>query len=305
MIKPILYIMVGLSASGKSTISKELASKNNCKIVSSDDIREEICENGVIDQSKNTEVFVIFNKRIKDYLKKGESVIADATNINIKSRKSILENIKNVDCYKIAYVIPKAVEDCIEDNIYRKHPVPHHVIKRQMMNFQIPFHNEGFDEIVIHRLDDVVDYNFVNNEFDKMIGFNQNNPFHNETLDMHCKKTTELFKEYNYDHIFTIASMLHDIGKLYTQTTDDEGISHYYQHENVGCYYLLNNINSVIGYTSLNDREFLDILFLINYHMLPMSWKDASDKTLNKWKTLFGEEKYNMLIDFNKCDKSR
>ena len=148
MNKPKLFCMVGLSASGKSTIGKEIEKENDCVIVSSDDIRGEICEGGVIDQSKNEEVFKIFHQRIKDNLKAGKNVIADATNINMRARRSLLENVKKVPCHKIAYIIPKSVEQCIEDNIYKEYPVPHHVIQKQMMNFQIPFVEEGFDEII-------------------------------------------------------------------------------------------------------------------------------------------------------------
>lgn len=40
--KPKLFIMCGLSGSGKSTIAKDLAIKHNAEIVSSDAIREEL-----------------------------------------------------------------------------------------------------------------------------------------------------------------------------------------------------------------------------------------------------------------------
>ena len=96
MNKPKFYVMVGLSASGKSTISKEIAKEKDCVIVSSDNIRGEICEDGVIDQSKNDEVFKIFHQRIRDNLKAGKNVIADATNINMKARRSLLENVKKI-----------------------------------------------------------------------------------------------------------------------------------------------------------------------------------------------------------------
>lgn len=49
MSRPKLYVMVGLSASGKSTIAKEIAKEQNCVIVSSDCIRDEICDGGVGD----------------------------------------------------------------------------------------------------------------------------------------------------------------------------------------------------------------------------------------------------------------
>ena len=304
MNKPNFYIMVGLSASGKSTIAKEIAKENNCIIVSSDNIRGEICENGVIDQSKNEDVFKIFHQKIKEELLSGKNVIADATNINMKARRSVLENVKKIDCYKIAYIIPKPSDKCIEDNIYKEYPVPHHVIQKQMMNFQIPFIEEGFDEIIIHDLENWYDNSvFVNDHMEKMRNFDQKNPHHTMTLGEHCEYTYQRFLENQYPYEFNCAARLHDIGKLFTQKFDDDGIAHYYQHENVGCYYLLGNIDNIIASIGMSDVEFLDFLFLVNYHMMPMSWN--TDKTKNTWKRRFGEYKYQMLLDFNECDKSR
>lgn len=304
MNKPKLYIMVGLSASGKSTIAKKLAEKEDCVIVSSDAIRGEICTGGVIDQSKNEEVFKIFHKRIKDNLILGNNVIADATNINMKSRRSLLENVRSINCYKIAYVIPKAVEQCIEDNIYKEYPVPHHVIYKQMMNFQIPFVEEGFDEIVIHKLNNVNKSTiFLSDCIKQMEEFDQKNPHHSMTLGDHCEYTYEKFKEFNYPLQYNTAARLHDVGKLFTQKFDDENIAHYYQHEEVGCYFLLSNIQNILQVTNYNNNEFLDMLFLVNYHMMPMAWD--SDKANQKWKRRFGEYKYQLLLDFNKCDKMR
>ena len=304
MNKPNFYVMVGLSASGKSTIAKEIAKENDCIIVSSDSIRGEICDGCVIDQSKNDEVFKIFHKRIRDNLLAGRNVIADATNINLKARRSILENVKKIDCYKIAYIIPKPADKCIDDNIYKEYPVPHHVIQKQMMNFQIPFIEEGFDEIIIHDLKDWYNnISFVNDCIQRMKDFNQNNPHHTMTLGNHCEFTYEKFLEYQYPNEFNYAAKLHDIGKLFTQKIDEDGIAHYYQHENVGCYYLLGNVDNVIASIGMSDIEFLDFLFLVNYHMMPMSWD--SGKAKQKWKRRFGEQKYQMLLDFNECDKSR
>lgn len=299
MDKPIFRIMVGLSASGKTTVAEKIANEDDCIIISSDSIRGEICDGGVIDQTQNDEVFRIFHKRIKDNLRSGKNVIADATNINMKARRSLLENVRNIDCYKIAYMIPKSVERCIEDNIYKEYPVPHHVIQKQMMNFQIPFLEEGFDEIQIHRFEKEYELSLTD-IFDKMIGLNQNNPHHDRTLDNHCSHTAEFFKiKYMYPTDYIRAAYIHDIGKLYTQKFDEDGVAHYFQHENVGSYYLLSNYNNL----EIESDNLLNMCFLINYHMMPMSWD--SNKAKQKWKKRFGEYKYRMLLDFNECDKSR
>ena len=306
MNKPDLYIMIGLSASGKSTIGEQIVRECDCVIVSTDKIRGEICDGGVIDQTQNEEVFKIFHSGIKDNLLKGINVIADATNINMKARRSLLENVKKVDCNKIAYVIPKSVEQCIEDNIYKEYPVPHHVIQKQMMNFQIPFYEEGFDEIVIHNFNnEYVNDVFVKDCYESMENFDQKNPHHTMTLDKHCEFATDRFKHIS-GYIYTeypFAASLHDIGKLFTQKFDDDGVAHYFQHENVGCYYLLSNVQNIKQCRDYSDEEMLNILFLVNYHMMPMSWN--SDKAKRTWRRRFGDYKYQLLLDFNECDKAR
>lgn len=306
MNKPNFYVMVGLSASGKSTIAEQIARDEDCIIISTDKIRGEICDEGVIDQSKNDEVFKLFHTRIKDNLLRGVNVIADATNINMKARRCLLENVKKVECHKIAYIVPKSVDKCIDDNIYKEYPVPHHVIQKQMMNFQIPFYKEGFDEIIIHCFDEeYTNSAFVEDCYDLMENFNQQNPHHTMSLGEHCMFTNERFKHMS-GYIYTeypFAASIHDIGKLFTQKFDEEGIAHYYQHENVGCYYLLSNIQNIKQYRDYSNEELLNILFLINYHMMPMSWD--SDKAKNTWKRRFGDYKYKLLLDFNECDKMR
>ena len=62
-----LIILCGLSASGKSTLAKELQEKRNANLVSSDGIRAEL--SFYEDQSRNDEVFRIFHRRIADSLK--------------------------------------------------------------------------------------------------------------------------------------------------------------------------------------------------------------------------------------------
>lgn len=300
--KPTLHIMIGLSASGKSTKAKELATEHNAIIISSDSIRGEFGE--VIDQSNNNEVFKIFHQRIKENLSKGINVIADATNISMKSRRQIFETVKNIGCEIIGYVLTKPIDKCVEDNIYREYPVPHHVIQKQMMNYQIPFYEEGFDKIVI----DACEYGYVDDDFintckNKMKGFNQNNPHHNEDLLSHCRTVFYALQEKTFNLRILLASLVHDYGKILTQKTDENGVSHYYQHENVGTYYLLSNHMSIIASTYMNESEILEMLFYVNYHMMPMNWN--SDKAIDKWNKIFGEEKFNNLILFNQCDKIR
>lgn len=304
--KPKLFLMVGLSASGKSNIAKGLAEDYKAIIVSSDDIREEICGN-VSDQSKNEEVFKIFHKRIRKYLHEKRNVIADATNINMKARRAIINNVKKIDVEIIAYIVPKRVEDCVRDNIDRKHPVPEEVIYRQEKRFQIPFIEEGFDKIIIHDFGFRYKLNPLN-MIEEMYGFNQKNPHHNMNLVTHCSFTYNLFTSgrsiiYSYEDGFYMGARLHDIGKLFTQTFDEDGIAHYYNHSSVGSYYVLSNLYNPNKELEDETQFLLDCCFLINYHMFPFSWNTDSIKT--KWKRRFSEYKYEMLMRFHECDKTR
>lgn len=83
-----LIMMVGISASGKSTIAHELAEQERAKVFSSDDIREELW--GDVSIQKNPQkVFNILHQRVINTLNEGKNCIYDATNLNSKRRGGI------------------------------------------------------------------------------------------------------------------------------------------------------------------------------------------------------------------------
>lgn len=147
MNKPTLWVMVGLSGSGKSSVAKEIAENNpNTIIVSLDNIGEELTGD-YGNQENNEKVFKVFHKRIREALENNTNVIADATNITMRSRRAIIENVKGIECRKIAYLIPRPFDQCKLDNLNRQHPVPEEVLDGQLRKFQIPFYEEGWDLI--------------------------------------------------------------------------------------------------------------------------------------------------------------
>lgn len=129
--------------------------------------------------------------------------------------------------------------------------------------------------------------------------FDQKNPYHNKNLYDHCMHTFDLFKLKKYSERFDLGAKLHDYGKLYTQTFDENGIAHYFSHGEYGSYYVLTNLiifsSDILG--------ILESCFLINYHMMPFNW--TSDEANKRWKKRFGEYKYKLLLDFNECDRVR
>lgn len=296
MNKPTLWVMVGLSGSGRSSVAKEIAENNpNTVIVSLDNIHEELTGK-VEDQSKNEEVSKVFHKKIREALENNTNVIADATNITMRLRRAIVENIKGIECHKIVYLIPKPFRQCKIDNLNRQHPVSEEVLDGQLIKFQIPFMEEGFDEGIIHyihnknRLDTL-------KMFDNMEGFNQQNPHHTSTLTDHCKNAYELFSRYGYPSKYNLAALFHDYGKLYCKELDNDGVAHFYGHDSIGSYMILENFAEIFY------KDVADMCFLINYHMMPFDW--TTEKSKERWKKRFGEYKYKMLLDFHECDKAR
>ena len=103
--------MVGLQGSGKSTIAEELKDGlENCEIVSSDQIRKEYNH-----QITNDKVFKIYYERARKFLEEGKSVILDATNITMKSRRQVFEQLKGIDCTKCCYIVNTPYEQCLKN----------------------------------------------------------------------------------------------------------------------------------------------------------------------------------------------
>ena len=301
-----LTLLCGLSASGKSQHTSIVANNRNseCIILSTDAIRANIC-GSVEDQSKNKEVFQTFHSLIAKYLKNGIDVVAEATNITMKSRRSILNVIKGIDCEKVCVVIVKPIGECKLDDSLREHPVSEYVIDKQARKFQIPFREEGWDKIeFIDHIEDKqgcvaeIESTWVPEIYND---FDQKNPYHMESLGKHMTDAYDFSKKIHNDYSVSVATKYHDIGKLYTQTFDEDGVAHYYGHENIGAYMML--VYEVANQHSLFvNHNIGDIAFYINYHMLPFQWKPNNTKTETKWAKRFGSKKYHNLWDMHIAD---
>ena len=308
---PNLYWMIGISGSGKSTLAKKISENEHINIVSSDKIRLELYGDENI-QGDPQEVFNLVFERIFSYLRIGMNVIYDATNISFKNRKKLFDYLKNkyIKANHIAVVMTTPLKICINNNNLRERVVPNNVIMRQYKNFNIPFFEEGFDQIILdnwfhnklinkNNMDFCEDFSYHNllALINLMIYFDQKNPHHDRTLGYHCISVYEKIKQYSDDKSLLYAALLHDVGKLETQEIDDDGIAHYLNHGNVGCYKLLQNLDVFC----LSPSEIINALFYINYHMLPFNWELA--KTKDKYNKIFGNEKFNNLMLLNKIDR--
>lgn len=319
MSKPELIMLVGLPGSGKSTYAQTL--KDSHVIHSSDALRKELFG----DENKNSKgcnklVFQTLHKRVKDDLRNGKSVVYDATNLIGKRRAEFLRTIRNVDCYKKCVLIASPFFLCTINNKSRERVVPYSVIERMYKSFNPPYYYEGYDKIDIVLSgnkdwfeDWFKDYtiDILFNCANGIMNFNQNNVHHSYTLGVHCIKTKNRLEEQGGKIELQYAGLLHDIGKVFTQTVlnikgEADGNCHYYNHNNVGAYdsifYMLNKLNGVKDVDVVKTTLYVSVL--IYYHMHPCneSWNDTESK-VKRLKAQLGEELYNDIIALHEADK--
>jgi predicted kinase len=298
MNKPKIIVMCGLVGSGKSHKAEEFAKQYNANIHSSDAIREEFTGD-INNQDINDLVFKILHNRIKEDLQNGKNTIVDATNISYKRRMAFLLELKNIPCQKICVLMATPYEVCIERNANRDRFVPEDVIKRMYMTFDIPYWYEGWDDIQIIYSDGSEGcYGGVCDWVESVIDYDQHNSHHRLTLGKHCMMTAEYFNHMptEFWEIKT-AALIHDCGKPKVATyVNNKGVQtddcHYYDHDHCG------------SYDSLFFRDIDDHLYvatLIRWHMQLYFIKE--EKTLNKYRELWGHQLYNDLLLLNAADR--
>lgn len=293
-------MLVGLPGSGKSTLAKHIAELENAEVFSSDVYRLKLFGDES-SQQDNNRVFDTLYADLVSTLTKGVSVILDATNINCKSREKALRRIANVDCYKVAIVLPVSLDVCVRQDAGRERTVGRAVIKKFVCKFEYPQKFEGFDEVIIWPINEDSDRSFDSLEdrftlINNMYNFDQKNHWHKYSLGSHCSR---LAWQFCTDGVLQEAGLFHDVGKMFTQVFDDNGEAHYRSHANWSAYYMLINRRICKFYNSL--PEFGEMMFYINQHM---HIRDIikSDKAVVRYKKLWGEERYLKLLDFMHAD---
>ena len=297
-----LFMMIGIPASGKTSLAEQIAKSEDAEIVSSDNIRKELYGDENI-QGDSKEVFKIVENRIIDGLKNNKNMIYDATNINYKRRMAFLQKIKKLKIEKIAIMVATPYEQCLIRNSQRERQVPEEVIERMYFNFYVPQYFEGWDDIRIKYTNDYIFF------FDDLEDIGQDNPHHRLTVLEHCEKAEEILAKQNGQLSIPInfAGRLHDIGKLKTKTFinskgEKTNIAHFYNHEKVSAYDSLFYVNLRSRIEIMKDEEFaLETIKLIQWHMLP--WTEMSEKTEQKYKKLLGENFWNNLMILHKADE--
>lgn len=151
-----LWIGIGLPGAGKSTYFKNFANKDSVKYVSRDEIRFSIINENDAYFSKENLVFSTFIDTIVDGLNSTdkEVVIADATHLNVGSRKKLLNAIKqktDISFTAIGFFFIDNVDDCLERNELRQGTrayVPPNVINDMVFSLSAPQKKENIESTV-------------------------------------------------------------------------------------------------------------------------------------------------------------
>lgn len=309
MKKQIRFVMmVGLPASGKSTVAKEMSEQAGMALLSSDEIRKEIF-NDESNQDNNSMVFEIMNNRLKENIKKGISCIYDATNINSKRRKAILSQVPK-DVRKTCIYVGVNYRECIKRDLQRERVVGAEVIEKMYKSMQIPMYHEGWDDIILYPLhfmynntkeltlpNDYSNYKvfLIENGLGDCVDLAQDTPYHTLSVSRHMYYAYEKSME-TMDKDIQIAMMLHDIGKPYCKEFNGRYAS-FFGHENVSAQMAIETLK---GY-NLSDRNIIKIATLIQLHMM-MHNKEWGSKSQEKFKKEIGEDMWSDLVLLNSCD---
>ena len=308
-----LYIMIGLPGSGKDTLAKVMKKQNEkmtsieTVILSSDDIRLELF--GWEDQTHNNEVFQEMHKRCKKYLQEGKNVIYNATNLNIKKRKNLIDEMKKYATNINAVLCIATIGTLIERNFTRpERKLPEDKLFQLFKTMSIPMKYEGYNKIFVSYSNNVdEEYGDVVNWI-MNIGkdYDQHNEHHNATVLEHLELTSKrAFELSNGDECLGIAGRFHDIGKPYSREWNEVKQKYtYYNHHTISAYmYLMywkfkNDPHQSFYMLELDDNA-MDISMLIYHHM------DKFIGNLDRTKELLGDKLYKKLEILMEADAYR
>ncbi len=147
---PALVVLIGPSASGKSTWASEHFERN--EIVSSDALRATVGA-GEDDQVVGTLAFDLLDRLLTERLRRGMTTVVDALGFDADLRRGWIATAATHDIPAHAVVSETPRDLCEERNAERLRPIPATVLRKQLSRFktvQSELHHDGFD--TVHRV---------------------------------------------------------------------------------------------------------------------------------------------------------
>lgn len=143
-----LTIFIGIPASGKSTLARQMAAvEPNTVHVSTDALRQEILGH-IRNKTRDGFIFAEARRRTREWLQQGVNVIYDATNVTRQARRPFLHIARGLEVPVRAVWIRCPKEVALQRNRLREVPVPDHAIDEMDRDLQEPTPMEGFSAIL-------------------------------------------------------------------------------------------------------------------------------------------------------------
>ena len=284
------YMMVGVPGSGKSFIANQILKGT---VVSSDAIRAELF-GSEDDQNHNNEVFNELHKRVHALLAEGKDVIYDATNLSRKRRKNFIKELP-ADVEKIAVVAATELDIILKQNSERTRVVPEEVIMRMFKQMTLPRHDEGWDKIsmLAHPSNKKTLGEYLYDAY----GVDHDNPHHSANIFDHMLEASAYANAHadeaglskDEKHLARMAALFHDIGKPLVKSRikmngDVDDKSHYYNHAEIGAYYMACCSNQ---FTDKRHDFLINMLIITQWHM---EFFADPDNVLTKFEENYGKD---------------
>lgn len=148
---PTFNMLVGIPRSGKTTFRDTLEGK----IVCPDDLRQAVYQSDFDYRYESVIWRHLVPTLLRYWAEAGEDIIFDATNVDIRQRRAVLNTLRSAEraasvyYNKAAYCFNVPLETAMERNRNADRVVPENVIRDMFSRFTMPTWEEGFDEIIL------------------------------------------------------------------------------------------------------------------------------------------------------------
>ena len=196
----------------------------------------------------------------------------------------------------------RAVRIALEKNMFLHHNTRNSIIRNKNLLHQISrerireefnkiiFSNYGIKNLISLSLIDVI---FP--EIKEMFNVDQNNPYHIYDVGNHTIRSMNFYE--GDDLSIKLALLFHDIGKIDTRTTDEDGIDHFYKHSLYSEIYA----EKFLKKYKYDNQTIENVLILIRCHDIEL-FDVPSKKQIKKMLNLIGFENFEKLLIVKECD---
>lgn len=132
-------------------------------------------------------------------------------------------------------------------------------------------------------------------EVASMVGFDQNNPYHNLDVFAHSCKVLTASKICDADVITKLAAFFHDIGKPYCYQEDEYGIRHFKGHGKVSA----DMTNGIMRRLKFDNDTREKVVQLIYYHDASF---EVGKKYVRRWLNKIGIDQFERLLTLRRAD---